>query len=144
MMLLTDKNGNYSIIIINNLYYSSILSDPFNGIVPASSLCQVEHSPAFQSKERRIDTSLSLELKPNSFTGPCKQLFEAPPSHGLYVRVHPISLVEKNKHEYSTSAGSPKNMNIGGHQMMRNESCPIHIVSRWEGIVGGFKYVFVR
>lgn len=113
--------------------FSISLLDLFNGFVPES-LCQMDHSSStYQPKERQVESNLSLDLKPNSFTGPCKQLFEAPPSHGLYLRVYPVSSTgEKNKHEYSTSAGSHKNMNIGG-QRMRNAtsvgSCPINIVS---------------
>lgn len=109
-----------------------LFADPFSGIVPES-LCQLDHnSNTYLPKERRLDTFLSLDLKPGSFSGPCKQLFEAPAAHGLYVRVHSIGPVDKSKHENSISGGSHKNMNVDG-QRLRNStsigSCPLNIVS---------------
>lgn len=130
----------------NNIFYFP-LPDPFNGMVPPESLCRMEYnSNSYQPKERRLETSLSLELRPSSFSGPCKQLLEAPPSHGLYVRVYPINAGEKSKNEYSTSGASVKNMNIDD-QRTRNTtsiaSCPLNIVSRhlfWSAAARGILF----
>lgn len=89
------------------------------------SLCQLDHhSNSYQPKERRFDTSLTLELKPSSYTGPCKQLLEAPPLHGLYIRIYPITPGVDKSISSSTSwhdlhslsgARSAKNMNVDSH-----------------------------
>lgn len=96
------------------------------------SLCQKDyHSNTYQPRERQLDTSLTLELKPGSYTGPCKQLLEAPPSHGLYVRVYPVNSGGATKLDHAAL----KNMNTEG-QTVRNStstvvqaSCPLTIVS---------------
>lgn len=108
---------------------ATVQANPFLGMIPES-LCQKDyHSNTYQPRERQLDTSLTLELKPGSYTGPCKQLLEAPPSHGLYVRVYPVNSGGATKLDHAAL----KNMNTEG-QTVRNStstvvqaSCPLTI-----------------
>lgn len=88
------------------------------------SLCTSNDDP-LQMMERRIDSSLLLELRPNPVHGSCKRIFEAPDSHGFYVRLHrPYT---NSKKAYSSS--NTKHLSSG--QKVRNTtsigSCQLNI-----------------
>lgn len=95
------------------------------GLQSMESLCTPDQDP-FQKMERRIESSLLLELRPTMFHGSCKRIFEAPESHGFYVRLHrPFS----SKKSFTSTS----NKNLNGGQKARNSttigSCLISIVS---------------
>lgn len=117
-----------SILLLESSVYNRLSPLMLAGQIIVEQLCPKE------SLSRRIDSSLTLELRPNSYEGSCKQILEAPESHGFYVRLHSSGGGANKAAGGSTSSGSSaKNMN-GDVPKIRNAtatsgSCPLTIVS---------------